>query len=492
MAGLIAAGIAALAVGSSSLTWFVGLSVVVLIGTAYAAFFWPRATLVGVATTTLLDPGVAVRLLPDVLANGPIGISEPLLAVAGVVALTRVGRAGAVAVVKDPTFALMALFVVVSVLSALANRTPPHVAAFGIVMTVDAMAVFFVWLALQPPPGVGSRAIGSIVAAGAVIGLFGIAQVLLTPSLFGFDRFALLPGDVGRITSFLGNPNLLASVFGFMLPFPLYALVRLPDRRRQVLAGAVALILLVALALTFSRGSWIAAAAGIGIGALLFEWRVLVVGPALAAVALAVVVVIPSHLVGIDRVAEAPASSVGSDGSWAELARTPEASPPPDPLRGRTSEEIRLMFLRDGLRIVRDNPLLGVGPGRYGGAVATIFPSPVYDEYGTTLGRFRTVHNFWLHIAGEVGVIGVALFLTMVAALIIRLARTARRADGDRFVVLAGAATAAIVVSINNVTEMVFEGNIPAVLVWLILGAGAALAPNPRLGLLRGAWGNAA
>jgi len=117
--------------------------------------------------------------------------------------------------------------------------------------------------------------------------------------------------------------------------------------------------------------------------------------------------------------------------------------------------------------------------------VAKIVGSPVYEEYGTSLGRLRTVHAFWLHLAGEVGIVGVATFLTLVIAMIIRLVRAARRSDGERFVILAGAATAAIVVTINNLTEMIFEGNIPAVLVWLVLGVGAALAPDPSLGILQ-------
>jgi O-antigen ligase len=486
-AGIVVAGIAALAVGAESLTWFAVLSAVVLAGTAYSAYHWPRATLVGVAISTLLDPGVAVRLLPGFLADGPIGISEPLLAVAGVVALTRAGRPGVEAALREPTFWLAALFVGASILSALVNGTPPQVAAFGIVMTIDAMAIFFVWIALRPSVEVAGRAIGAMVAAGAAVALFGIGQVLLAPSLLGFERFSPRPEDVGSITSFLGNPNLLAPVLGFLLPFPIYAALRLAGPRRRALAAGVALVLLLALLLTFSRGSWLAALAGIGIGTLLLDWRALLVSAGITALAVVLVLVMPHHLVSTDNLGAAvPEPSQAAIDASPEPERTPEPTPTPDPLRGRTSEEVRLIFLRDGLRIIGDNPAFGVGPGRYGGAVAKILGSPVYEEYGTSIGRLRTVHNFWLHLVGEVGIVGVAPFLALVIALIIRLVRAARRSEGMRFVILAGAGTAAIVVSINNLTEMVFEGNIPAVLVWLILGVGAGLAPDPRLGILRG------
>ena len=58
-------------------------------------------------------------------------------------------------------------------------------------------------------------------------------------------------------------------------------------------------------------------------------------------------------------------------------------------------------------------------PGRYGGAAADIFPTPVYPEYGTNAlfssPTQRTVDNFWLHIAVEGGALGL---LALVAAIL--------------------------------------------------------------------------
>lgn len=492
---VLGAGGAALAVGSTSTPWFVALALITVGSTAYAAFFWPRETLVGAAITTLLDPVVAARTLPAGLADGPIGISEPLLATVGLVALTRVRRAGWITVWRDPTFALVVLFVAVASLSAIVNRIPPSVALLGIVMTVDAMAVYFVWRLLEPPTAAGVRAIAALVGAGVVVALFGIGQAVLAPNLVGFERFTVIPGDLGRITSVLGNPNLLAPVLAFLLPFPIYAAARLPGRQPKLVAAGIGLILLVALILTFSRGAWIAAAVGIAFGVIMLEWRAAVSAAVIGVLAIIVVLALPRHLLGGDADVGAggtpvPTQSAGAGPTPGESGEPPPTAPPtppptPDPLSGRTGDEIRLLFLRDGLRIVADHPVLGVGPGRYGGAAATIIRSPVYEEYGTTLGRLRTVHNFWLHLAGEIGIVGVTVFLAIVASLVVRLARGARSAEGRRFVVLAGAATAGVIAGVNSVTEMVLEGNIPAVLVWLILGIGAAMLPDTtRLGIV--------
>ena len=103
--------------------------------------------------------------------------------------------------------------------------------------------------------------------------------------------------------------------------------------------------------------------------------------------------------------------------------------------------------------------------------------SRVYEEYRVELYGYRTVHNFWLHLLGESGVLGTAVFLTMIVGLLIRLVLAAWRSDGLRFVILAGTATMLMVASLHSVTEMIFEGNMPVLIVWLVVGIASVLAP---------------
>ena len=44
--------------------------------------------------------------------------------------------------------------------------------------------------------------------------------------------------------------------------------------------------------------------------------------------------------------------------------------------------------------------------------------------------------------------------------------------------ILAGAVTATLTVTLNNLTEMLFEGNVPGVMIWLVLGSVSMLAPT--------------
>src|SRR5690606_21674908 len=103
-----------------------------------------------------------------------------------------------------------------------------------------------------------------------------------------------------------------------------------------------------------------------------------------------------------------------------EVAEPPERPNVIDSTFGRVGtigegRDLRTLFVLNGLPILADHPLLGVGPGRYGGAAADLFETPIYAEYGTdallTSPTQRTVDNFWLHLAVESGVLGTAAFL---------------------------------------------------------------------------------
>jgi O-antigen ligase len=331
------------------------------------------------------------------------------------------------------------------------------------------------------PQSLGSSGLAAagIVAGAVVVSLVGIGQVLLDPTLLGFVSQQAYE-DIRPITSILGNPNMVAMVLAFAAPFPIFGAVRLKTRRHRWLAAAAAFIILLGLALTFSRGGWVAAAAGLGIGTLLLDRRALLLAVALSALAWGTVLLMPVGLLIAESQPLAPAASPAPAADAPSPSPQPDPSPSDDPtvdaFKGMSSNEVRLLLLRDGLRIIDDHRLFGVGPGRYGGAAAAIFPSPVYADYDTTLGHLRTVHNFWLHLTGEVGALGVAVFLGIVVALAIRFVLSARTATGPRFVMLAGCATAVIVVVVHNFTEMSLEGNVPGILIWLTLGIGSTFA----------------
>src|SRR5205807_8613662 len=101
--------------------------------------------------------------------------------------------------------------------------------------------------------------------------------------------------------------------------------------------------------------------------------------------------------------------------------------------------DLRTLFLINGIPIFADHQLVGVGPGRYGGAAADIFGTPIYTEYRTnlllTLPDQRTVDDFWLHLFVESGVLGGLAFVGMMLAIGVPILRGAAAATGWRRVV---------------------------------------------------------
>ena len=76
------------------------------------------------------------------------------------------------------------------------------------------------------------------------------------------------------------------------------------------------------------------------------------------------------------------------------------------------------------LEIWRDSPILGVGPGMYGGVISVIFNSSIYNKYQFSqhwydygLKGFHSLDNFWFQCLGELGIIGIIIFIILLVAL---------------------------------------------------------------------------
>jgi O-antigen ligase len=310
----------------------------------------------------------------------PLGVSLPL---AGLALLVLVGAAGAL----DPGAALaqarglaaaFLLFVLVRDCALPRRLLPGLLLLCGLVQALVALGQF----ALQ-------RAVG--------LDLLG-ELAIRDPELSG--AFVLLDGAGHRwlrAYGLSGHPNILGGFLASWLGLLLGMLVR-PEsgfgRRRLLAQAAWALLvpLAAALALTFSRGAWLALAVVLvasGLAAVRQRWsgperRRLGVG-ALLIVATFLVVLVPLH----------------------ELLKG-RLDPSTNPLEGRSLAE-RAVEWRLAPALVADRPLLGVGGGNYGLAArawhqALLVESPV-----------QPAHDLLLLISAETGLLGGLAWLVLVA-----------------------------------------------------------------------------
>ncbi len=472
--------------------WFVVLALVLVIGTLLAARFsmvaalvlvagllitlaagtlrWPQPVLVLVVVTPILDRFVAGRLIPAEAGAFAPFFSEALLLVVTAVIVAQAARTRTLlTALRHPASSALLTFVVVAAISAVANRVPVEVAAAGVIYTLDAAIVFYLVRMIGFDPRQVRIAI--IVLVGIVLGgaFIAIAQAVLSPSILGLTGVVGRSGEDIRIGSIVRDPNVFGTMIGLTIPFSVFAITKLQDRSYRRIAIAVTFVLALALLLTYSRGSWLGVGVGFVIVALFLERRALLTFVVIGVLALATAYVMPRGLISLS-----PSGDPGDDSErFNPIGSTFDRV-------GAIGEgrDLRWMFIMNALPIVEDHPLVGVGPGRYGGAVAWNFPTPVYEQYGTDdimpqWYRQRTVDNFWLHILVETGIVGLAAFVAALVLILLPLVRAARRARGSQFVVTAGILGAAATLILSSVTTMLLEGNTIAFIFWFLLGLGS-------------------
>ncbi|HVU13941.1 MAG TPA: O-antigen ligase family protein [Phototrophicaceae bacterium] len=270
------------------------------------------------------------------------------------------------------------------------------------------MALFIgVWYVLQDAFANGGlkRAwlVDALLAAGAPILFVSYAQVEVAVT-----SGAALPRPGGT----LGNPNALASVLALLLPLiagRLFAARRPFGRVLYAFYGATALIM---LALTFSRAGWVAGAAALGVWAILSlplrRWWERFTLPVRG-------LVIGIGVIGAAAMAYVIIESFGIAGRGVDL---------------------RTFIYATALHLFAAHPITGTGLFTFGAGLSQFNSLPPLEPHSHA-------HNIILHVAAELGIVGlVALGLTalVVARAVLRVERT------DRVAVMGIAAFAGFIV----------------------------------------------
>ena len=249
-------------------------------------------------------------------------------------------------------------------------------------------AVWVLVTALDDARATHRFATGLFIAVAAVA-LMAIVQVAacppIPPDVPGLARFFR---KCSRARGFFSIYMTLAGVLTLVL---IGAVPRLAVAGRHLAwAGPAWAAGLVALGLTYVRGAWVGFVLGLAGSLALLRRDRLVVAMAVGVVLVASAVPGVSHRIG----------------------RTT--------LENETTRD-RLAMLRGGLRMVRDHPLMGVGPGQ----VKHVYPA-TYVPPEALRRTTSHLHNTPLQIAAERGVVGLGLWLWIFVAWFRRAARAWR------------------------------------------------------------------
>jgi O-antigen ligase len=234
----------------------------------------------------------------------------------------------------------------------------------------------------------------AVMSAGAVSGLVGIGQYAILN--YNLDRRP--HGTLGMYMTFSGLTMLVVCL---ALSQVLFA------RRGRTWPALIVPALSVALVVSFSRNAWIGACAALAVLLIMKNFRLLAILPVIAAVFFAA----------------APAEIQQRFFSIFDL-------------NDATSRD-RLAMLQAGQGIVRDHPLMGVGPDML------LREYPSYRRPGAVLEMTPHLHNVPMQIAAERGLPALAAWLWFVGVLIVDLWRLFRSSSGaeNRWLPAAGLAS---------------------------------------------------
>lgn len=287
-----------------------------------------------------------------------------------------------------------------------------------------------------------------LVAAGFVAGA--VVSVLIG-FLAGLDTSATAIDTAtqkdGRLQGGGGDPNYLAA--GLVPAIALAGGLAAASRRTLARATLVLTVAILAAGLgaTQSRGGVVAGVCAIAAALLLFKGHR----------AQVVVLLLLAGAVG---------------GAW--LATTPEALERVTNFDGGGTGRSGLWEV--AWRMSGDSPVVGVGLDNFQERAAEYVREPGALEYVDLIAeKPRLVHNVYLQLLAEVGIVGLALFLGVILAALRTALLAARRFDRLGDPSLALLSRAVLVAGVGALAASFFLSNGPDKRLWVILALGPAL-----------------
>ncbi|MEW6325479.1 MAG: O-antigen ligase family protein [Nitrospirota bacterium] len=318
--------------------------------------------------------------------------------------------------------AAAAVFFVISI-AATASSAAPYQSELKLMQTAIGLILAYAAADLLRTEQALRRAAWAILWGGAVVAVYGIEQ-----GIFGLPNWLIQAQtnrasqdlvemvSQGRVFSTFANVNAFAAYLAMVLPIGGYLLLRAERIGSQALAGGLLLTVVMALAMTGSKGGWGAAlivtAGLVAVAAFRGDWRRLVKRMGL--------VFLASFLLA----------------GFVWSTQPGEIENPMERFFAVTmglkqSAEGRWSYWQGAVKIIEAHPLLGTGPGTFGFSFQQVQHDGHYARYA---------HNLYLQMAGEIGIAGLLAFLAVTGLLgMLALRLRAQRELGRVLLLSAGA-----------------------------------------------------
>ena len=445
------------------------------LGLGLAVLFGPAKALIEFSQSGVTaDTGDLFRGLPDVVQQllliVPADLGQLFLAVAiaGWLAHGLVRRS--IVLPRLPLLLPLCVYAGVGLVS-LVGAPAPDEGLKEILKWAEIILVVVI-VASECARGRATWLVAAVLAAGAAQAALGYWQY----DLRGIGPTHFQIGAHYRAYGTFEQPNPFGGFLGLLWPLAaglaLAATARAWHTRRPrawLLAGVTggaALLMLVGLYTSLSRGAWLgAAAAAVAVAGAVPRRRLLGVGLVVGGGLL---------FLGLLRAGLVPASITTRLADVGDIFAVSD-------VRGATITVDnfaileRLAHWQAAASMARDHPWLGVGLGNYGAAY------PLYSllNWPNALGH---AHNIYLNTLAETGVLGLAAYLILWLSIIAFTMRAIGRAEGLRRGLLVGLLGTWAHLSVHQLVDNLYVNNIHlalAVLLGLLVAEGRGLLPRP-------------
>ncbi len=286
--------------------------------------------------------------------------------------------------------------------------SPVKAAAFSGLIKLTLYLVFFVFCArILRSPRLTNWLIAVVLGVGLVVSCYGIRQ-----QIFGVEQLATwndptseLAGAT-RVYSYLGNPNLLSAYLVPSIALGVAAFFVWQGLLPKLLAITITLVNTACLYFTGSRGGWIAMVALVATFLLLFfvwfknnlspfwrKWLLPLVFAVLGGLMFAAIMSVDSLRIRVMSI------FMG---------------------RGDSSNNFRINVWMAVLDMIRDRPLIGIGPGN--SAFNKIYPLYMSPKYSAL-----SAYSVLLETAVETGLIGLSIFIWLITVTVSQGVRQIQR-----------------------------------------------------------------
>lgn len=435
-----------------------GLALVAALAIALLPLTWAVLLVVaaGVVLVTLLRPQLGLLLIVPAVPFGSlrqvqvsvmnVGLAEVLVALALGAWLLRMIARQEIRWRWPPLSLPLLAFLGVLLLSSLSALSLQH-SLKEIIKWVEVLALY-VMVANELDGRWMRLLVAVMLGTGALAALHGVYQFLFQVGPEGFVLF----GRFMRAHGTFEQPNPYAGYLGLILPLALglaiAAALPVAGRVRArawwlVWAGGCGALMLAALIMSWSRGAWLGFAAAVA---------VLVIAVVVRRGRVAVLLVLAGLVVAYTLLAAGlpllPPAIVERFGDLTSYVAFQD-------VRGAEVTDANFALLermahwQSALAMLTDHPWLGVGIGNYEPAYAAY----ALPQWSVALGH---AHNYYLNIAAEAGVFGLAAYLLLWGAALMGAWRAALRASGIPWGVALGILGVVVHLGVHHLFDNLF------------------------------------